>query len=70
MDEATREYLDAINNMVGNTTSQQPPLLDEVVWMEMYKAFVNWHAVSRTPGIIYSDSADKALLEFRKRFRN
>ena len=70
MDEATREYLDAINNMVANTAPQQPPVLDEVVWLEMYKAFVNWHAVSRTPGIIYSDAADKALYEFKKRFRD
>lgn len=69
MDESTKEYLDAINNIVVNTTPQQPPLLDELVWLEMYKAFVNWHAVSRTPGTVYSDAADKALLEFKKRFR-
>ena len=69
MDEVQREYLDAINNMVANTTPQQP-LLDEVVWLELYKVFVSWHAASRTPGIIYADFADTALLEFKKRFRD
>lgn len=50
-------------------TTPQAYLSDEIVWLEMYKAFVNWHAVSRTPGIIYSEAADKALIEFKKRFR-
>lgn len=70
MDYVQREYLNAINNMVDNTAPQQPPLLDEVVWLEMYKICVGWHAVTRTSGIIYADTADKALLEFKKRFRD
>ena len=69
MDEATREYLDAIGKMVDNTTPQQPPLLDEVVWLEMYKAFVNWHAITRNSGLKYAEAADAGLYEFKKRFR-
>jgi hypothetical protein len=69
MDEATREYLDAINKMVGNTTPQQPPLSDEVVWLEMFKTV----AMSPKSHLSFSVSlelADFGLNEFRKRFRD
>lgn len=65
MDDVTREYLDAVNKIAEPSPTK---LADEVVWLEMYKCFVNWHATSRTP-ITYADAADQALLEFKKRFR-
>lgn len=48
-----------------------PPayLSDEVVWLEMYKAFMNWHAITRHSGLKYAEAADAGLYEFKKRFR-
>jgi hypothetical protein len=70
MDDVTREYVDAINRKVANTPPKQPPLLDEVVWLEMYKAFMNWHAITRHSGLKYAEAADAGLSEFKKRFRD
>lgn len=67
MDEAQREYLDAINTMVANTTPQQPPLTDEVVWLQLL--------ISAIQGIgdwdtgLTCASVDDLLAEFKKRFR-
>jgi hypothetical protein len=68
MDDVTREYLDAVNK-IADTTPKVLSLSDEVVWLEMYKAFVNWHAITRTSTLKYAEAADAGLYEFKKRFR-
>lgn len=70
MDEVKKQILDNYCEALKSIEVSVPHLTDEVVWLEMYKCFVNWHAIARTPGVIYADAADQALMEFKKRFRD
>ena len=66
MDDAQREYLNAIHKMVDNTTPQQPPLKDEVVWLEIFKAVtICPHKYNGT----VLEVTDEILEAFKKRFR-
>lgn len=66
MDEAQREYLDAINRMVVNTTA---PLTDAVIWLQYMTALASNPAMCEQGVEEDAVIADDFLYEFRCRFR-
>lgn len=70
MDEATREYLDAVNKIAETHQPTMLPLPDEVVWLEITKFLINNPEISDVKSTDVVLIADWYLEQFKKRFRN
>ena len=71
MDEATREYLDAVNKIAETRQPTMLPLPDEVVWLEVIKCLVSNDNMSQAcTSKELAQVADTFLKLFKRRFRN
>ena len=67
MDEAAREYLDAVNKLAEDPKPY--PLSEEIIWADYMMALASNPEFAGTSTLEDSLNADSFLYEFKKRFR-
>lgn len=68
MDEATREYLEALNKIAEDP--KPSPLSEEIIWSDYMIALASNPKLVKLSVEEDADTADSFLQEFKKRFKD